>query len=228
MILLASALAASHYPQPAFAPAYEHHAPAVLASSQSSSPVLPACACQSGNRTTQGAPQPARQPLTAAERVALLQRRRAVIAARFAALANGRQRNRAAVGTVTDENGQPVALFHPSPRRGSLLCADSAEPILAPAERRAVRLAVALDRDRIEWELGRASPCRWLVALPAVPTLAPRGGCGRLCQRADREAALTSRPPLDPSPLTPQHPSRHPFTRQPIARPACQPITLSL
>lgn len=171
-----SVLAPAHYAAHHIA----HHAPAVLASSQSSPPVLPACACQSGNRTAQGTPQPARQPLAAAERAALLRRRRAVIAARFAALANGRQRasSRPAAGTVTDENGQPVALFHPSPRGCSLLGRGvESDPILAPSERRALRVDVEIARDAELWAIGRASPCYWLT-LPAVPTLAPRGGCG--------------------------------------------------
>lgn len=136
MLLLASSLSVS---APAMARAHEAPAPAAA---------LHAPAFPPSQHSQLAAPR----RLPAAERLALLSRRGALLRERAHALGLG-LRVRAA------DHDRPG--FAPVARQS--LAQIEACPLLSEAEKRAVRLEVAIARDADEWALGRASPCYWLT-----------------------------------------------------------------
>lgn len=135
-------LLASPSPSTITTAAYAHHGPAVLTAS-----------------TTTPAPATVSRA-TVAGRLAKLSARRALLIARAQAISASLRSSRTATTASTETGG--VETWRPA-ARGSLIGAHDAEPILTPAERLRVRLAVQIARDAAEWEIGRAVPCYWLT-----------------------------------------------------------------
>ena len=71
------------------------------------------------------------------------------------------------IGPATRHAPADFEPFTPAPR-ASVVGAREAEPLLSPAERARLAVDVAIARDGMEWQIGRAEPCRWLVLAGAA------------------------------------------------------------